>query len=126
MFRGVEPCISIRWIGFGLNESPGSIQRPKWARFRFHLKTEHCWDFLDGPHSILGFRGTPDRAPLLRFSHQCRRKKPWTDKKNAAIIASSEVTMTFPLSSRSTQISGPSRFPVIAFEPLLDVLEPAA
>jgi excisionase family DNA binding protein len=62
---------------------------------------------------------------LLRFSHQCLRKKPWTDKKNAAIIASSEVTMTFPLSSRPTQISDPSRFPVIEFEPLLDATEAA-
>lgn len=34
--------------------------------------------------------------------------------------------MTFPLSSRSTQISGPSRFPVIEFEPLLDAAEAAA
>jgi len=34
--------------------------------------------------------------------------------------------MTFPLSSRSTQISGPSRFRVIDFEPLLDVIEAAA
>ena len=34
--------------------------------------------------------------------------------------------MTFPLSSRSTQISGPSRFPVIDFEPLLNATEAAA
>jgi excisionase family DNA binding protein len=42
------------------------------------------------------------------------------------MIASSEVTMTFPLSSRSTQMSAQSRFPVIEFEPLLDVIEAAA
>jgi excisionase family DNA binding protein len=42
------------------------------------------------------------------------------------MIASSEVTMTFPLSSRSTQISTRSRFPVIEFEPLLDAIEAAA
>jgi len=34
--------------------------------------------------------------------------------------------MTFPLSSRSTQISTRSRFPVIEFEPLLDAIEAAA
>jgi excisionase family DNA binding protein len=34
--------------------------------------------------------------------------------------------MTFPLSSRTTQIPGPSRFPVIDFEPLLDATEAAA
>jgi excisionase family DNA binding protein len=34
--------------------------------------------------------------------------------------------MTFPLLSRSTQISGPSRFPVSEFEPLLDAIEAAA
>jgi len=34
--------------------------------------------------------------------------------------------MTFPLSSRITQISNPSRFPVTEFEPLLDVTEAAA
>jgi excisionase family DNA binding protein len=34
--------------------------------------------------------------------------------------------MTFPLSSRFTQSSGPSRAPVIDFEPLLDVTEAAA
>ena len=34
--------------------------------------------------------------------------------------------MTFPLPSRSTQISGPNRFPVIEFEPLLDAIEAAA
>jgi excisionase family DNA binding protein len=63
---------------------------------------------------------------LLHFTHQHWQKKPWTDKRNAAIIASSEVTMTFPLSSRSAQISGPNRFPVIEFEPLLDAIEAAA
>jgi excisionase family DNA binding protein len=63
---------------------------------------------------------------LLRFSHQCRRKKPWTDKKNAAIIASSEVTMTFPISYRVTQVSDPGPSPVIKFEPLLDATEAAA
>jgi len=31
--------------------------------------------------------------------------------------------MTFPLSSRSTQIAAQSRFPVIEFEPLLDAIE---
>jgi excisionase family DNA binding protein len=34
--------------------------------------------------------------------------------------------MTFPLSSRSSQSSDPSRLPVIDFEPLLDVNEAAA
>ena len=34
--------------------------------------------------------------------------------------------MTFSLSSRPTQISGPSRLPVIEFEPLLDAIEAAA
>ena len=34
--------------------------------------------------------------------------------------------MTFPLSSRSTQILGSSRLPVIEFEPLLDAIEAAA
>lgn len=34
--------------------------------------------------------------------------------------------MTFPLSSRSTQITSPSRFPLIEFEPLLDAIEAAA
>lgn len=34
--------------------------------------------------------------------------------------------MTFPLLSRSTQISSPSRFPVIEFEPLLNAIEAAA
>ena len=34
--------------------------------------------------------------------------------------------MTFPLSSRSTQIAAQSRFPVIEFEPLLDAIEAAA
>ena len=34
--------------------------------------------------------------------------------------------MTFPISSRSTQISAQSRFPVIEFEPLLDAIEAAA
>jgi len=34
--------------------------------------------------------------------------------------------MTFHLSSRSTQISAQSRFPVIEFEPLLDAIEAAA
>ena len=34
--------------------------------------------------------------------------------------------MTFPLSSRSTQISGPSRAPIIEFEPLIDATEAAA
>lgn len=34
--------------------------------------------------------------------------------------------MTFPLSYRTTQISGPSRSPVIEFEPLLDAIEAAA
>lgn len=34
--------------------------------------------------------------------------------------------MTLHISSRSTQISGPSRFPVIEFEPLLDAIEAAA
>jgi excisionase family DNA binding protein len=33
--------------------------------------------------------------------------------------------MTFPLSCRPTQISDPSRLPVIEFEPLLDVTEAA-
>jgi hypothetical protein len=41
-------------------------------------------------------------------------------------MASSEVTMTFPLSSLPTQISAQSRFPVIEFEPLLDAIEAAA
>lgn len=68
----------------------------------------------------------PELRLSLRFSHQCLRKKPWTDEKNAAIIASSEVTMTFPLSSRTTQISNPSRSTVIEFEPLLDATEAAA
>jgi excisionase family DNA binding protein len=71
-------------------------------------------------------RTVPNHAVLLRFSHQCLRKKPWTDKKKAAIIASSEVTMTFPISSRTTQISNPSRSAVIDFEPLLDAVEAAA
>ena len=34
--------------------------------------------------------------------------------------------MTFPLSSRSTQIAAQSRFPVIEFKPLLDAIEAAA
>ena len=34
--------------------------------------------------------------------------------------------MTFPISSRSTQISAQSRFQVIEFEPLLDAIEAAA
>ena len=34
--------------------------------------------------------------------------------------------MTFPLSPRTTQVSGPTRFPVIEFEPLLDAVEAAA
>ncbi len=34
--------------------------------------------------------------------------------------------MTFPLSSRTAQISVPNRFPVIEFEPLLDAIEAAA
>jgi len=34
--------------------------------------------------------------------------------------------MTFHLSSRSTQISTRSRFPIIEFEPLLDAIEAAA
>lgn len=34
--------------------------------------------------------------------------------------------MTFPLTSRSTQISAQTRFPVIEFEPLLDAIEAAA
>jgi hypothetical protein len=34
--------------------------------------------------------------------------------------------MTFPISSRSTQFSAQSRFPVIEFEPLLDAIEAAA
>ena len=34
--------------------------------------------------------------------------------------------MTFPLSSRTTQISNPSRSTVIEFEPLLDATEAAA
>ncbi len=34
--------------------------------------------------------------------------------------------MTFPISSRSTQISVQRRFPVIEFEPLLDAIEAAA
>lgn len=34
--------------------------------------------------------------------------------------------MTFPLSSRTTQISNPSRSAVIDFEPLLDATEAAA
>lgn len=34
--------------------------------------------------------------------------------------------MTLHISSRSTQISGPSRFPVSEFEPLLDAIEAAA
>ena len=34
--------------------------------------------------------------------------------------------MTFSLSSRSIQFSGPSRLPVIDFEPLLDAIEAAA
>ena len=34
--------------------------------------------------------------------------------------------MTFPVSSRSTQIGRESRFPVIEFEPLLDAIEAAA
>lgn len=34
--------------------------------------------------------------------------------------------MTFPLSSRSTQIAVQNRFPIIEFEPLLDAIEAAA
>jgi excisionase family DNA binding protein len=34
--------------------------------------------------------------------------------------------MTFPLSSRSTQVPAQNRFPVIEFEPLLDAIEAAA
>jgi excisionase family DNA binding protein len=34
--------------------------------------------------------------------------------------------MTFPVSSRSSQITAQSRFPVIEFEPLLDAIEAAA
>jgi excisionase family DNA binding protein len=34
--------------------------------------------------------------------------------------------MTFPISSRSTQISAQSRYPVIEFEPLLDAIEAAS
>jgi excisionase family DNA binding protein len=34
--------------------------------------------------------------------------------------------MTFPLSSRSAQISSPSSFPVMDFEPFLDAIEAAA
>ena len=34
--------------------------------------------------------------------------------------------MTFPLTSRSTQITAQTRFPVIEFEPLLDAVEAAA
>ena len=34
--------------------------------------------------------------------------------------------MTFPLTSRSTQITAQTRFPVIEFEPLLDASEAAA
>jgi len=68
----------------------------------------------------------PNGSVLLRFTHQRVRRKPWTDNKNPAIIASSEVTMTFPLTSRSTQITAQTRFPVIEFEPLLDAIEAAA
>jgi excisionase family DNA binding protein len=71
-------------------------------------------------------RAVPNGNMSLSFSHQCLRKKPWTHKKNAATITSLEVTMTFRLSSRSTQLSGPSRLPVIDFEPLLDAIEAAA
>ena len=34
--------------------------------------------------------------------------------------------MTFPLSSRTTQIAVHNRFPIIEFEPLLDAIEAAA
>ncbi len=34
--------------------------------------------------------------------------------------------MTFPFSSRSSQIPAQSRFPVVEFEPLLDAIEAAA
>jgi excisionase family DNA binding protein len=34
--------------------------------------------------------------------------------------------MTFPLSSRSSQLPAQNRFPVIEFEPLLDAIEAAA
>src|SRR5579863_7599585 len=34
--------------------------------------------------------------------------------------------MTYPISSRSTQNSTPTRLPVIEFEPLLDAIEAAA
>jgi excisionase family DNA binding protein len=43
-----------------------------------------------------------------------------------AIIASLEVTMTYPFPSRSTQTATQPRFPVIEFEPLLDSVEAAA
>jgi excisionase family DNA binding protein len=42
------------------------------------------------------------------------------------MIASSEVTMTLSLLSRSTQATAQSRLPVIEFEPLLDAIEAAA
>jgi excisionase family DNA binding protein len=42
------------------------------------------------------------------------------------MIASSEVTMTLSLLSRSTQTAARSGLPVIEFEPLLDAIEAAA
>lgn len=81
---------------------------------------------LTAPAILRPLRRTPACSGFMPFGHHWWTKRSWTGKKNAGIIASLEVAMTYTFPSRSAHVHTQVRIPATEFEPLLDSVEAAA